>query len=169
MPANDLPRQRSRENALRPVLAALFFLAACPATRADPGGFAAFAGSFRGTGEVLVNDGHRERITCRATGAVGGGGRTISQNIVCASDSYRFDIRGQMVASGSDVTGDWQETTRGVGGEVRGRVSDDRFSGVVNAAGFTASFLLRAGGRRLGFSMRPADSSIVRVDVTMSR
>jgi hypothetical protein len=150
-------------------MAAAVLVAACPVARADPDGFAAFAGSYRGSGVVLVNDGRRERITCRATGAVGGGGRTISQNIVCASDSYRFDIRGQMVASGSDVTGDWQEATRGVGGDVRGRIADDHFSGVVNAVGFTASFLLHAVGRRLGFSMRPSDSSIVRIDVNMSR
>jgi hypothetical protein len=168
MPRND-PHPPTLARVLPFALAAAVLLVSGPLARADSGGFTAFAGSFRGAGEVMINDGHRERIACRATGAVGGGGRTLSQNIVCASDSYKFDIRGQLVASGSDVTGDWQETMRGVSGDVRGRIADDRFNGIVNGGGFTANFSLHAAGRRLGFSMRPSDSSVVRVDVTMSR
>src|SRR6266705_4780690 len=117
--------------ALAPVLAAAAFFAGASAASAQSAGpFAAFAGSFRGGGEVLARDGHRERISCRATGAVGGGGRTLSQNIVCASDSYRFDIRGQAAAEGSEVRGEWQETTRGVSGAIAGRISDSHFNGI---------------------------------------
>jgi hypothetical protein len=152
-------------------LAAAALLFAPPGAKADPGGvFSAFAGTFRGGGEVLVNDGHRERISCRATGAVGGGGRTLSQTIVCASDAYKFDIRGQVVASGGEVSGDWQETTRGVSGALTGRISDDHFSGMINGGGFTAGFSLRVNGRRLSFGLRPGgDSSVVRLDVSLSR
>ena len=152
-------------------LAAAALLVALPGAKADPAGaFSAFSGTFRGGGEVVVNDGHRERISCRATGAVGGGGRTLSQTIVCASDAYKFDIRGQVVASGGEVSGDWQETTRGVSGALTGRISDDHFSGMINGGGFTAGFSLRVNGRRLAFGLRPGgDSSVVRVDVSLSR
>jgi hypothetical protein len=147
---------------------AVAILAAAPAL-AGSEGFAPFAGSFRGAGVVVARDGHRERLTCRATGSVGGGGRAISQNIVCASDSYKFDIRGQMMADGSQVRGDWQETTRGVGGEVVGRILDNVFSGAVNATGFVANFLIHVSGRKMTFSLRPSDGDVARVDVSLTR
>jgi hypothetical protein len=169
MPATNRAFHSLRGAALRFALASAALFSGRLAASADSGGFSAFAGSFRGTGEVQLGDGHRERIACRATGAVGGGGRTMSQNIVCASDSYKFDIRGQVVASGTEVSGDWQETTRGVSGAISGRISDDRFSGAINAAGFAASFTLRVSGRRLAFGLRPSGSDVVRVDVSLSR
>lgn len=163
-------RFRPRRPVGRLALAAALMFAGGSAASAEPGGaFSAFAGSFRGGGEVLARDGHRERLSCRATGAVGGGGRTLSQNIVCASDSYRFDIRGQAAAEGSSVHGQWAETTRGVSGEISGRVSDERFNGIVNAGGFTAGFALRVSGRRMTFSLRPSDGDVARVDVSLSR
>lgn len=97
------------------------------------------------------------------------GGRSLSQTIVCASDSYKFDIRGQVMASGSEVSGDWRESTRGVNGAITGRIADDHFNGVVNGEGFTAGFSLRVSGRRLAFALRPTNSDIVRVDVSLSR
>lgn len=144
-------------------------ISASSATLADSGAFSHFAASFRGTGEVQLSDGHRERIACRANDVIGGGGRTMSQNIVCASDSYKFDIRGQVVAAGTEVSCDWQEMTRGVSGAVTGRISDDRFNGAINAAGFAAAFTLRVAGRNLAFGLRPNGSDVLRVDVSLSR
>lgn len=170
MPATSLASHQPRRTGFRIALAAAALISARSASSAVAGDvFAAFAGNFRGAGEVVMNDGHRERIVCRATGAIAGGGRSLSQTIVCASDSYKFDIRGQVVASGSEVSGDWRETTRGVNGAITGRVTDDHFNGVVNGEGFTAGFSLRVSGRKLAFGLRPSNSDIVRVDVSLSR
>jgi hypothetical protein len=159
-----------RRAGFRIALAAAALISAQPASLAVAGDvFAAFAGNFRGAGEVVMNDGHRERIACRATGAIAGGGSSLSQTIVCASDSYRFDIRGEVMASGSEVTGDWRESTRGVNGAITGRLVGDHFNGVVNGEGFTAGFSLRVSGRKLAFALRPTNSDIVRVDVSLSR
>jgi hypothetical protein len=167
---NESPVYPARRGALASALAAVLLFAGQSAASAQSAGpFSGFAGSFRGGGEVVARDGRRERISCRATGAVGGGGRTLSQNIVCASDSYRFDIRGQVAAQGSNVQGDWQETTRGVSGAITGRASDEHFNGVVNAGGFTASFTLRASGRKMYFGLRPSDGEIALVSVALSR
>ncbi len=133
------------------------------------GSFAPFAGSFHGGGQVVGSDGHRERISCRANGAIGGGGRSLTQNIVCASDSYRMDIRGQAIDEGGSVRGRWQETTRGVSGELSGRLSEGRFSGGVSGGGFTASFSLRSTGRRMSFDLRPEGGDVARVEVSLSK
>ncbi len=145
-------------------------IAGAPAASAEEGGpFGVFAGSYRGSGAVVGTDGHKERISCRAGGSVTGGGRSLSENMVCASDSYRFDIRTRAVAEGSAVRGDWQETTRGVTGEFTGRVSGGQFSGSVAGGGFSAAFSLHASGRRLTFVLRPQGADVASVEVALSR
>jgi hypothetical protein len=136
---------------------------------AQAAGFEPFAGSFHGGGEVIGSDGHRERISCRVRGAVGGGGESLSQNIVCASDSYRMDIHDSAVEEGGSVRGQWQETTRGVSGNLSGRLSGGSFSGGVSGAGFSASFSIRASGRRLSFSLAPQGGDVARVEVSLSK
>jgi hypothetical protein len=134
------------------------------------GPFSPFAGSFHGGGAVIGSDGHRERLTCRFTGTVGGGGESLTQSIVCASDSYRLDIHGHaLAAQGGGVSGDWQESSRGVAGSLSGRVSDGHFSGSVSGGSFNASVSLRVSGRRLSFDLRPQGGDVARVDVSLSR
>ena len=133
------------------------------------GPFADFAGAYRGGGLVIGADGQRERISCRANASVAGGGRELTQSIVCASDSYKFDIRGRAIAEGGAVSGQWQETTRGVTGEIAGRVNEGLFSGRVSGGGFNAAFALRNNGRKLTFDLRPEGGDVARVDVGLSR
>ena len=145
---------------------ALVLAAAFAPQSASAAGFSPFAGSFHGGGSVIGSDGHRERISCRARGAVGDGGQSLSQSIVCASDSYRMDIRGSAVDDGGNVHGQWQETTRGVSGNLSGRLSGGSFSGGVSGGGFAASFALHASGRRLSFDLRPQGGDVARVEVS---
>jgi hypothetical protein len=133
------------------------------------GPFAPFAGSFHGGGAVIGSDGHKERLTCRVNGSVGAGGESLTQTIICASDSYRLDIHGHAVAQGGAVSGDWQESTRGVSGSLTGRVSDGHFSGAVSGGSFSAGVSLRVSGRRLSFDLRPQGGDVARVDVSLSR
>jgi hypothetical protein len=143
--------------------------APAPAPAQAAGPFSPFAGSFHGGGAVVGSDGHKERLTCRFTGTVGGGGESLTQSIVCASDSYRLDIHGRAASQGGDVTGEWQESTRGVTGSLSGRVSDGHFSGRVSGGSFNATVSLRASGRRLSFDLRPQGGDVARVDVSLSR
>jgi hypothetical protein len=153
---------------LAPALAFAALLSA-PALAQAAGPFSAFAGSFHGGGAVIGSDGHRERLSCRFTGTVGGGGESLSQSIVCASDSYRLDIHGHAVAEGGSVSGEWQESTRGVNGSLSGRVSDGHFTGSVSGGSFNAAVSLRASGRRLSFDLRPQGGDVARVDVSLSK
>ncbi len=151
-----------------------FFAAAVLASSQEAGAarlgpLAPFAGYYRGGGTVIGSDGHRERLRCRASGSVGAGGDAMSQEIVCASDSYRFDIRSRVVAQGGAVHGVWQEASRGVSGELHGRVSNGYFRGYVVGAGFNAGVSLRARGRHLTFGLRPQGADVASVEVYLSR
>jgi hypothetical protein len=89
--------------------------------------------------------------------------------MVCASDSYRFDIRTRAVSEGGSVRGDWQETTRGVSGQFSGRASDGHFNGSIVGGGFSAAFSLHASGRRQTFVLRPQGADVASVEVALSR
>ena len=151
------------------LLALAALTGASPAFAQAAGPLAAFAGSFRGGGAVIGSDGHRERLSCRARGGVGEGGHALSQNIVCASDSYRFNISSNVIAEGGRLSGQWSEATRGVSGSISGRVGEGRFSGGVNGGGFTAAVSLRATGRGLSMSLAPSGGDVSRVEVNLSR
>ena len=67
------------------------------ASHAQSGPFAGLAGVWSGGGTVTLDDGSTERIRCRATYAVGGGGTGLNQSLTCASDSYRFNLSSNVL------------------------------------------------------------------------
>src|ERR1700704_248651 len=76
--------------------AVAFFMTSVAASTAyaqASGPYAGMAGSWRGGGTVTLDDGSTERIRCRATYQVGGGGNGLNQTLICASDSYKFDLK----------------------------------------------------------------------------
>ena len=133
------------------------------------GPFAGFSGEWRGSGHVVAADGHREQIRCRGGYSLAEHGEAVSQTLVCASDSYRFDISSYVVAEGRNVRGHWQETTRQVEGNLTGSIADGRFEGNVIGPSFTAAISLRSTGRRQTVSIRPKGGDIASVDVVLAR
>ena len=88
------------------------------ASYAQSGPFAGMAGNWAGGGTVTLDDGSTERIRCRASYAVGAGGNGLNLSLVCASDSYKFDLRGNVIAERGALSGTWSESSRGISREV---------------------------------------------------
>src|ERR1700674_1894979 len=80
--------------------------------------FAGMAGSWSGGGRIDLQDGTSERIRCRASYAVGGGGSTMQQQLRCASDSYRFDVSSTVESRAGSLSGSWSELTRNLTGQI---------------------------------------------------
>jgi len=135
------------------------------------GPFAPFSGDWRGSGHVTTTDERAEAIGCRARGDVSQGGASLSQTLVCASASARFDIRFNAVAEGGRVTGTWQETTRGVSGNIAGQIVYGAFEGSVDAPGFGASVTYRSNGHAQAIVIRPNGGAggITSVEVSLRR
>src|ERR1700736_5441802 len=104
---------------------------------AQSGPFAGMAGNWSGGGTVTLDDGSTERIRCRATYAVGAGGNGLNQTLLCASDSYKFDLKTNVVAERGVLSGSWSESSRGVNGSLEGRGANGNFQVVASSAGFT--------------------------------
>lgn len=119
-----------------------------PASYAETGPFTGMAGNWSGGGTVTLDDGSTERIRCRASYAVGAGGNGLNQTLLCASDSYRFDLRSNVIAERGLLSGTWSEATRGINGNLQGRGSSGSFQVVATAPGFTANISLTTRGNR---------------------
>lgn len=160
--------------AMGPSVAALAGLLtiASPAAAGNSGhgAFAGLAGSWTGDGTVTMSNGQHERIRCRATYTVQPMGSSLNQGLRCASDSYTFDVKSNLIAdSGGGLSGTWSETTRQVTGEVSGRIEPGRIQTTVEALGFTAHLSVSTQGSHQSVSIEPENSEIQAVRVEMRR
>jgi hypothetical protein len=138
------------------------------ASYAQSGPFAGMAGNWSGGGSVTLDDGSTERIRCRASYAVGAGGNGLNQNLLCASDSYKFDLRSNVIAEGGSLSGTWSESSRGVNGTLQGRGAGGNFQVVASAAGFGASISLTTRGNKQSVVIR-SESQFRGASISLSR
>jgi hypothetical protein len=115
--------------------------------------FAGMAGVWSGAGTIELDDGAKERIRCRATYAVSHDGDGLNQSLVCASDSYKFDLRSDVTANNGVLSGSWSEASRNVSGSLEGRAGRGQFNVVVSAPSFTANVSLRTTGNKQSVSI----------------
>ena len=138
------------------------------ASYAQSGPFAGMAGNWSGGGSVTLDDGSTERIRCRASYAVGAGGNGLNQSLLCASDSYKFELRSNVIAEGGTLSGTWSETSRGVSGTLEGRGANGNFQVRASAAGFNANISLTTRGNRQSVVIR-AESQFRGASISLSR
>jgi hypothetical protein len=124
----------------------------CP-SYAQSGPFASLAGNWSGGGTVTLDDGSTERIRCRATYAVGAGGNGLSQRLLCASDSYKFDLSSNVTTQGDRIIGTWSEASRNVNGNLQGTAGGGQIEVFVEAAGFAATLNLTTRGNKQSVSI----------------
>jgi hypothetical protein len=156
-------------NARRLTFAAVaFFLTAFAASTsyAQSSAFAGMAGTWSGPGTVTLDDGSSERIRCRATYKVSGA--SMDMSLTCASDAYKFNLLAAVVAQGGEVTGNWSETSRNVGGNIQGRGANGSFQVIAQAAGFSSSISLKTSGSKQQIAMK-ADSQFRAANISLSK
>jgi len=145
-----------------------FFLAAFAGSTsyAQSSAFAGMAGTWSGPGTVTLDDGSSERIRCRATYKVNGA--SLEMSLTCASDAYRFNLLAAVVAQGGEVTGNWSETSRNIGGSIQGRGANGSFQVIAQAAGFSSSIALKTTGNKQQIAMK-ADSQFRAANISLSK
>jgi hypothetical protein len=141
-----------------------------PAVAAE-GPFAAFNGSWSGSGTMRSN-GKAERIRCQASYRPRGStGHEINLALKCDSDSYKFNLGGLFRADeGNHVSGQWTEHSRNVGGIVVGNVSGGRFQLHVESNAFTAdmSISTNSGSQAVSIDAQ-GGGQIVKASLTLRR
>jgi hypothetical protein len=138
------------------------------ASHAQSAPFAGLAGYWSGAGSVTLDDGSSEKIRCRATYAVSGNGTGLNQTLTCASDSYKFDLKTNVVAEQGSISGSWSESSRGINGNLSGRANNGNFQVIATAAGFTANITLTTHGNKQSVVIRP-DSQFKGASISLTR
>jgi hypothetical protein len=148
--------------------AAAVALAATPAAFAQRGdGLAQFAGSWVGSGTISTINGS-ERIRCRVNYSLAGA-NTLHQDLRCASDSYNFQVSSDIVDQGGAISGTWTEVTRGVSGNVSGRMGGGSIQVAVSGPAFSAGLSISTSGNRQSVSIRPSAGDIRDVSVNLMK
>jgi hypothetical protein len=148
------------------VTASLLAFAIPPAGAAD-GLLAHFAGTWSGSGRITVQNGSSERIRCRSSNTASA--NALALTLRCASDSYKFELASDITSDGSNISGSWNETTRGVMGSLSGKATASNISATANAVGFNATLQIHATGSGLSVAIRSPGSEISEVAISMSR
>jgi hypothetical protein len=137
----------SRTLAGTAVLAAAVLLSGS-ASHAQSAPFAGMAGVWSGSGTITLDSGASERIRCRATYAVSSDGNGLNQSLVCASDSYKFDLSSDVTSQGDRISGNWSEASRNIFGNLQGTAGGGQIDVFVEASGFAANLTLRTNGNK---------------------
>ena len=131
--------------------------------------FAAMAGTWSGGGFISLSSGGRERLHCRAHHTAGQGANSLSLNIRCASDSYKFELSSNVSENGGQISGNWIEAGYGVSGSINGRLEGNHITGVAEAAGYTADIAMTTNGNRQSVSIALHNVFIKDVQIALSR
>ncbi|CAN5525954.1 hypothetical protein BH11PSE4_BH11PSE4_11800 [soil metagenome] len=144
-------------------------IAASPAAiAAETAPFAGMAGYWSGSGSISLEDGSKERIRCRATYAVSSEGNGLNQSLLCASDSYKFELKSDVIAKGETLSGTWAETTRSVSGSLSGRAGNGKFNVTVSAPAFTATLTMTTTGNKQNVAIS-SDGAFKGANIALSR
>jgi hypothetical protein len=163
----------ARIKARNPLLAAavlataLGFAAPAPA---QDGPFSGLSGAWSGGGRLGLGNGDTEPIRCRASYRTGQGGSTVVLQLRCASDSYKFELHGNVRYQNGRVLGDWSESTRGAAGQVSGTANGDQIDVRVDGQTFSALLSLTTRGDRQSISIKaPSGSQMTEANITLKR
>jgi hypothetical protein len=146
--------------------AAVVFSASAASAQSAP--FAGMAGVWSGGGTITLDSGASERIRCRATYSVSRDGDGLNQSLVCASDSYKFDLKSDVIAKDGSLSGTWSEASRNVTGSLEGHAGAGQFNVVVSAPAFTANLTLKTSGNKQSVTIS-AQSQIKGASISLSR
>ncbi len=112
-------------------------IAALP-VRAAPSPFIELAGTWSGNGQIRLQSGQKEQLSCRAFYTPKSGGADMGMALRCASASYKIELRSDLRYQGGAVTGSWEERTFNAAGNVSGRATGGQihltFSGNVTGS-----------------------------------
>jgi hypothetical protein len=171
LPGNNPVRTVQPVMMVRWLIAIVALLAATlcgSASHAQSGAFAGLAGVWSGAGTVTLDDGSSERIRCRATYAVAADGTGLNQTLLCASDSYKFNLSSNVTANNGQLSGTWTESSNNVSGILEGSGNNGSFQVNATSPVFSANIVLTTHGNKQSVVIK-AEKQFKGASITMSR
>ena len=139
------------------------------AAAGGPGPFSSFGGDWKGVGTVIDDKGKTEPLRCRESNVVSDDNISLTQSLVCASDSYRVEFRTTLFTDGHTVRGTWQDVSRNASGNVLGEIANNAIVATITAPGVQARLSAKTTANRQEVTVEPEGTQINKVVVTMKR
>jgi hypothetical protein len=137
--------------------------------RAEAGPFAILDGTWSGEGNITTSGGLRERLRCRATYKSAESGDHVRLALRCASDSYNFDLAGDVDHRNGAISGSWTEASRKAAGTISGRVNGDQIDANAKGDTFSVNLSLTTRGNRQAVTIQSLAAEVTNVTVTLSK
>ena len=152
---------------LIPALAAGALLLA-PLAGAEAGGtpFDTLIGSWRGSGQIELDQGRKERLKCNAYYT--GGGSQLRMAILCQSESSNVQIRSALSESGGRITGTWEERTFNAEGNASGQVTGGKISLAI-AGGVSGTMIVTYTSSRQSVAISTQGVALKSVSIDLTR
>lgn len=149
------------------VVGAVALVALAGPLSARPAAFAGLTGSWTGTGHIQLANGEKESLKCKAYYT--DKGEDLGIALRCASTSYKIDLRAQLTASGSVLSGSWEERQFNAAGNATGQASGNKISLSVIGGGVTAGMSVTTSGASQAVSITTAGTAMKGANISLSR
>jgi hypothetical protein len=149
------------------LVASLF--AYVPTAQSESGPFVTLEGSWAGEGNITTSGGLRERLRCRATYRSAEAGDQLRLALRCASDSYNFDLAGDVEHRNGAITGSWTEASRRASGTISGRVNGDHIEANAKSDTFSVTLSLTTRGNRQAVTIQSLAAEVTNVSITLNK
>ena len=130
--------------------------------------FKKLAGSWQGVGDLVLEDGTRERLTCRGYYVLKSEGNGLSIASLCSSPTQKFELRSLVAESASGVSGQWEERTFHATGQVSGTATGTTmnlsFSGTIEG-----TIAISLSGQTHSVNVSAAGAGIKGVSISLTR
>ena len=160
---------RAQSPAAAPAAPAAASGASAAATAPKSAPFLDLNGAWTGAGQIRLEGGKTERVTCKAYYTPKNEGAGIGIAVRCASTSYSIDLRSNLESINGRVTGSWEERVFNANGNVTGRASNGNVSVAISGGGLSGSMSVSFGGTSQQVSITTSGTALKGVSISLSK
>jgi len=128
--------------------------------------FTPLLGSWAGGGTYKLQDGTTERLKCDAYYT--GSGSQLGIAVRCSSPNNKIEMRSKLSASGTSLSGSWEERTYNAGGDAKGTLSDTKLALAI-AGGVTGSMTITYDQTKQNVAIATEGTALKSVTISLSR
>lgn len=127
------------------------------------------SGFWMGPGRIEFDQGASEGLQCKAYYTTKERSDLLHIALRCASPSHKIELRAQLEARGSSLTGTWEERSFNASGSVTGQATDQQISLSIDGGGFTATMLVIQDSGHQNVSITTQGVGFKKVSVSLAR
>jgi hypothetical protein len=130
--------------------------------------FKQLAGSWHGEGDLVLDDGTRDHLTCHGYYVLKSEGKGLSIASLCSSPTQKFELRSLVSESAGGISGQWEERTFHATGQVSGSATGTSinlsFSGTIEG-----TIAISLNGKSHSVNVTAAGAGIKGVSISLTR